>query len=166
MAQNNSTDTPVSPTSIPTGGFAVGAQYIRDFSFEGPAHPKDVQGEEVPKIDVNVTAHTRPLEGAVYEVTIQVRAQATMAERNAFLIELSYAGIVTVPPGLAEENVRYLLLAEVPRYLFPFAREIVANATRHGGFPPLLLQPIDFHTLYQAQMQSGAGVNKPAVGQA
>jgi preprotein translocase subunit SecB len=165
MAQDNQTPTPGAPPEVAAGGFAIGAQYIRDFSFEGPAHPKDVQGNDTPKIDVNVTAQTRPLEGVTYEVTLQVRAHATMAGKNAFLVELSYSCIVTTPRGLGEENLRYLLLAEVPRYLFPFAREIVANATRDGGFPPLLLQPIDFNALYQTQLQGG-NQGAPAAGNA
>jgi preprotein translocase subunit SecB len=166
MSQDN--DVPASPAAtsdVPAGGFVIGAQYIRDFSFEGPAHPRDVQGNEPPKIDVNVTAQTRPLEGTTYEVTLQVRAHATIGGKNAFLTELSYACIVTTPSGVSEDSLRYLLLAEVPRYLFPFAREIVANATRDGGFPPLLLQPIDFHALYQAQLQGG-GTGAPAAGRA
>lgn len=146
----------------PTAGFTVVAQYIRDMSFEGPAHPADVQVNEAPKIDVNVTATTRPLENTAFEVALNVRAHAQVAGKNAFLIELAYAGLVQVPPGLPEETLKYLLLAEVPRYLFPFARAIVANSTREGGFPPLLLQPIDFNALYNTQLK-GAGT-APATG--
>jgi preprotein translocase subunit SecB len=151
-------------SSLPSTGFAVVAQYIRDMSFEGPAHPQDVQVNEAPKIDVNVTAQTRPLEDNAFEVTLQTRAHAQVAGKNAFLIELAYAGIVSVPPGIPEEQLKFLLLAEVPRYLFPFARAIVANATREGGFPPLLLQPIDFNALYQQQLQRAS--TAPAAGTA
>jgi preprotein translocase subunit SecB len=150
--------------NLPPVGFNVLAQYIRDMSFEGPAHPADVQVSEAPKIDVNVTAQTRPLENATFEVMLNVRAQATVAGKNAFLIELSYAGLVQTPPGTPEETLKYVLLAEVPRYLFPFARSIVANSTREGGFPPLLLQPIDFHALYQQQLKRAA--EAPASGTA
>ncbi|HVY12248.1 MAG TPA: protein-export chaperone SecB, partial [Alphaproteobacteria bacterium] len=80
-------------------------------------------------------------------------AHATVAGKNAFLIELSYAGIIALPPGIAEDKLRHVLLSEAPRYLFPFARAVVANATREGGFPPLLLQPIDFDALYHDQMK-------------
>jgi preprotein translocase subunit SecB len=149
---------------LPTTGFTVAAQYIRDMSFEGPAHPADVQVNEAPKIDVNVTANTRPLDGGAFEVALVVRAHATVAGKNAFLIELSYAGLVQTPPGMADEQLRYILLAEVPRYLFPFARGIVANATREGGFPPLLLQPIDFNALYQNQIRRAESA--PAAGTA
>jgi preprotein translocase subunit SecB len=151
-------------SNLPPVGFNVVAQYIRDMSFEGPAHPADVQVNEAPKIDVNVTANTRPLEGNAFEVMLNVRAQATVAGKNAFLIELSYAGLVQTPPGTPDETLKYLLLAEVPRYLFPFARSIVANATREGGFPPLLLQPIDFHALYQKQLKHAEAA--PSVGNA
>ncbi|MBI3419447.1 MAG: protein-export chaperone SecB [Proteobacteria bacterium] len=154
------TDVP-SPPAPPPSGFAVNAQYIRDLSFEGPAHPKDVQSNEPPKIDVNVTAQTRSIDAAMFEVSLNVRAQALVAGKNAFLVELAYAAVITPPPGLSEENLRYLTLAEVPRYLFPFARAIVANTTREGGFPPLLLQPIDFNALYQNQMRA-ADISKAA----
>ena len=152
------------PQNLPPVGFNVVAQYIRDMSFEGPAHPADVQVAEAPKIDVNVTAQTRPLENNAFEVMLNVRAQATVAGKNAFLVELSYAGLVQTPPGTADETLKYVLLAEVPRYLFPFARAIVANATREGGFPPLLLQPIDFNALYQQQLKRAEAA--PATGNA
>lgn len=147
-------------TRIP---FAIGAQYIKDFSFEGPKHPTDVVGTEQPKIDVNVTAQTRPLDKTAFEVVLHVHAQATLKEKNAFLVELAYAGIVSVGENVPEDALRYLLLAEAPRMLFPFARNIIANATRDGGFPPLMLQPIDFHALYVQQM---AEASKPAAGSA
>lgn len=140
------------PSAAPLS-FAINAQYIRDLSFEGPAHPGDVASQQPPKIDVNVSAATRQIDGQMYEVTLSARASATIEAKHAFLVELAYAGIVAVPPGLPQESLRYLLLAEVPRHLFPFAREIIANATRDGGFPPLLLQPIDFNQLYHTQMK-------------
>jgi preprotein translocase subunit SecB len=146
------TDTPQqTPVS-----FSINAQYIRDLSFEGPAHPNDVASPNPPNINVNVSAQTRALEGNVYEVVLSTRAEAKMENKHAFLIELAYAGIVSVPPGLPEEALRFLLLVEVPRQLFPFARNIIANATRDGGFPPLLLQPIDFTALFRDQMARAA----------
>ncbi|MBY0427971.1 MAG: protein-export chaperone SecB [Alphaproteobacteria bacterium] len=132
--------------------FSINAQYIKDLSFEGPAHPSDVISPNPPSIDVQVSAETRPLEMNVFEVVLKTRATATVENKHAFLVELAYAGIISVPPGLDEEGLKYLLLVEVARQLFPFARNIIANATRDGGFPPLLLQPIDFTALYRQQM--------------
>jgi preprotein translocase subunit SecB len=143
--------------------FAINAQYIKDMSFEGPAHPADAASNEPPKIDVNISASTRGLDGQTFEVILSARAAATIKDKHAFLVELAYAGVVGVPPGLPEEALRYLLLVEVPRHLFPFAREIIASATRDGGFPPLLLQPIDFHALYRNQLQQA---DAPAAGTA
>ena len=151
---------PASPAPI---AYSIGAQYIKDMSFEGPAHPNDVATNEAPKIDVNVTAQTRPLDKNTFEVVLNTAAHAKIGDKNAFVVELSYAGIVSVPDGLAEDALRYILLAEVPRQIFPFARNIVANATRDGGFPPLMLQPIDFNALYAQQMKETA---KPAAGNA
>ncbi len=136
--------------------FSINAQYIKDLSFEGPAHPGDVISPNPPKIDVQVSAETRPLELNVFEVTLKTRATATVENKHAFLIELAYAGIISTPQGLDENALKYLLLVEVARQLFPFARNIIANATRDGGFPPLLLQPIDFNALYNQQLQGEA----------
>lgn len=133
--------------------FSINAQYIKDMSFEGPAHPSDVISPNPPNIDVQVSAETRPLEMNTFEVVLKTRATATVENKHAFLVELAYASIVSVPPGLDDESLKYLLLVEVTRQLFPFARNIIANATRDGGFPPLLLQPIDFTALYRQQLQ-------------
>ncbi len=149
--------------SPPPINFNINAQYIKDMSFEGPAHPHDVATNEPPKIDVNVTAQTRPLDTNLFEVILNTSAHATVNEKNAFIVELAYAGIVAVPDNMPENVLRYLLLVEVPRHLFPFARNIVANATRDGGFPPLMLQPIDFSALYAEQMKQ---TEKPAAGNA
>lgn len=143
------------PAQAPVS-FAINAQYVKDLSFEGPAHPSHVTPAVAPKIDVNVTAQTALLENNVFEVVIQVRAEATIDGKKAFIIELAYAGIVALPPGLDENTVRFLLLVEVPRYLFPFARNIIASCTSDGGFPPLMLQPIDFSALYLQQLQQAA----------
>jgi|ERR1043166_6824120 preprotein translocase subunit SecB len=148
------------PSPAPVA-FSINAQYIRDLSFEGPAHPNDAAGPTPPQIEVNVSAQTRALDNNIFEVILSTRAQAKMDGKHAFLVELAYAGMVSVPPGLPDEALRYLLLVEAPRQLFPFARAIIANATREGGFPPLLLQPIDFNALYQQQMTSVAA---PAAG--
>lgn len=153
------TDAPQAPAL----SFNINAQYIKDMSFEGPAHPGDVATQKPPKIDVNVTAQTRMLEQNTFEVVLNTSAHATIEDKNAFLIELAYAGIVSVPDGVEENILRYLLLVEVPRHLFPFARNIVANATRDGGFPPLMLQPIDFNALYAEQMKQAG---KAAAGSA
>ncbi len=143
--------------------FNISAQYIKDMSFEGPAHPADVATNEPPKIDVNVTAQSRGLGENVYEVALNVSAKASVKDKHAFLVELAYAGIIGVEKGIAEEELRYVLLAEAPRMLFPFARNVIANATRDGGFPPLMLQPIDFHALYADQMKQNS---KPPEGNA
>lgn len=143
--------------------FNINAQYIKDLSFEGPAHPQDVASDQPPRIDVNVTAQTRMLDTNLFEVVLNTKAQATINDKNAFLVELAYAGIVAIPEGMPEEVLRYLLLVEVPRHLFPFARNVVANATRDGGFPPLMLQPIDFNALYAEQMKQ---TSAPSVGSA
>lgn len=138
------------PTPV---NFKIDAQYIKDLSFEGPAEPKDLMGTINPRINVNVSAQSRPLERTLFEVTLESNVHATVGDKTTFKIELAYAGIVTLPPGLPEGLARYILFVEVPRHLFPFARNIVANATRDGGLPPFVLQPIDFNALYADQLK-------------
>lgn len=134
----------------------INNQYIKDLSFEAPAVPtifEQIQSA-TPDIGVNVNVQARPLDDTRFEVSLQTRAECKAGGAMAFLVELTYCGVFTV--NVAAEHLRPILLIECPRLLFPFARHIIANATRDGGFPPLLLGPIDFVSMYQRQMQEQA----------
>lgn len=130
----------------------IKAQYVKDLSFENPrgaANLQAVAGQ--PAIEVSVNVGAQHIAGQDYEVTITISAEAKAGGERIFLVELTYGGVVglgTVPL----EHMRPLLLIEGPRLLFPFARNIIADATREGGFPPLLLQPIDFVELYRREI--------------
>jgi preprotein translocase subunit SecB len=144
------TDAPPPPqqTNISIG---LGAQYIKDFSFESPNAPQvfnDLQTQPQMALDVNVLS--RGLGGGTFESVLKIKLESKIADKTAFIAELSYAGLFSLPE-LPEEQVKLFLLVEAPRLLFPFARAIISNAVREGGFPNIALQPIDFMSLYAAQ---------------
>jgi preprotein translocase subunit SecB len=142
------------PRSLP---ITINAQYVKDLSFENPRGALSLQAvPEAPKIDVHVDVKAARLSDTVYEVAMSITANSTSAGEPMFLVELTYAGAFTI--GEVPENVLHaVLLIECPKLLFPFARSVLANAVRDGGFPPLLLQPMDFAALYQqGRAQQGA----------
>ncbi|MDD3182597.1 MAG: protein-export chaperone SecB [Alphaproteobacteria bacterium] len=142
---------------------AVHAQYIRDFSFESPSAPQVFSPSSTqPNIEMGVNVQTRPLEKNNYEVVLMIKLEAKTETSTAFIAELAYAGVFGMP-AMPEEQLKMFLLIEAPRLLFPFARNIIANAVRDGGFPQVLVNPIDFGALYQAQQVQ---MNAPAQGTA
>jgi preprotein translocase subunit SecB len=134
----------------------INAQYVKDLSFENPRAPQSLQPQEgQPKVDVHVDVKAAKLADSVFEVVLTTTVNGTGVGGQLFLAELSYGGVFTLQ-GLPDEHLQAVLLVECPRLLFPFARNIVADVTRDGGFPPLLIQPVDFAHLYrQSQQESG-----------
>jgi preprotein translocase subunit SecB len=131
-------------------------QYVKDLSFENPSSPAVYQWQGQPQIDVQFNIGTGSVGQDMHEVSLRIEVTARANEGTAFKVDLLYAGLFAIR-NLPEEQMQPFLLAEAPRILFPFARRIVADAVRDGGFPPLLLDPIDFATLYmqrQAQLQA------------
>lgn len=136
---------------------AVKAQYVKDLSFENPSAPGGLMElHEEPEIDVNVNVEVAKLNNEDYEVALTIGVDAKSGGTTLFICELSYAGIFGIGPTIPEEHHAPILLIECARLLFPFARAIIADATREGGFQPLLLQPLDFAALYQQQAEQGA----------
>jgi preprotein translocase subunit SecB len=135
----------------------VNAQYAKDFSFENPNAPQSIMAalQEAPQIEVNVHVGARNLQDTTFEVTLTLTATARNNGQVGFVCEVVYAGIFTLT-GIPDEHVQPMLLIECPRLLFPFAREMVASATRDGGFPPLMIQPIDFVELYRREASRAA----------
>jgi preprotein translocase subunit SecB len=140
------------------------AQYVKDLSFENPAAPMSLQGQK-PALEVGVDVQARGLGVDQYEVLLRVRADAKSGTQTSFVCELAYAGVFMLK-GIPAENMQPLLLIECPRLLFPFARRVVADTTRDGGFPPLLLDPIDFAALYRMQMARSQSGGQPQPMQA
>ena len=143
--------------AAPRPMLTIGAQYIKDLSFENPLGPEGLAKlTQNPKVEVEVNTSARLLAEDAYEVALFIRAEAQSGDSTAFIVELTYAGIVIVGE-VAEEDVQPLVLIEGPRHLFPFARSVVANVTRDGGFPPMMIEPIDFAALYMENDTARAG---------
>ena len=136
-------------------GIHVLGQYIKDLSFENPGAPGSLRpSDRSPKLDVNVNVNARPQAGQPqtdFEIELKLEARATRGDETLFIIEVVYAGLFQIR-NVPQEHVHPLLLIECPRLLFPFARQIVADATRQGGFPPLMIDPVDFAALYRQRM--------------
>lgn len=140
-------------TSLP---ISVLAQYLKDMSFENPRAPQSLTASAAsPNVNVNVDVKTGQVGEAVYEVVLTIKADVSTPEGALFVCEVAYAGLFSLN-GLPAEHHRPVLLIEGPRLLFPFVRAIVADATRNGGFPPLMINPIDFADLYRRQAQGNA----------
>jgi preprotein translocase subunit SecB len=133
--------------------FEINGQYIKDLSFESPNAPDCFINPTQPKMDVQVDVQARGVGNDVYEVALRVQSRATRELQAVFVIDLTYAGIFTLK-NIQQNQIQPMLLVECPRLLFPFVRNIIADVTRDGGFPPLLLQPIDFVGLYRRQVSA------------
>ncbi len=142
---------------------SVLAQYIKDFSFENPNAPGSLRPRETsPEINININVSASSITQNDFEVILQLEAKAADgksgdAKSVVFNAELVYAGIFRLQ-GIAQESMQPALLIECPRILFPFARQIIADATRNGGFPPLMIDPIDFARLFQSRMAEQAKI--------
>ena len=133
---------------------AILTQYVKDLSFENPNAPASLQVQAQPRIDVNVGVNARKAADDVFEVELKISAKADVDGTASFMVELLYAGLFGLK-NVPEEALEPFCIIEAPRILFPFARRIIADAVRDGGFPPLMLDPIDFGQLYLAQQQQG-----------
>ncbi|WP_129791414.1 protein-export chaperone SecB [Sphingosinicella sp. CPCC 101087] len=143
------------------------AQYVKDLSFENPNAPAVYQWQGQPQMDVQFNIGSQPVGQDLHEVVLKVDIAAKSAEGTAFQMELLYGGLFALR-NLPQEQLQPFLLAEAPRILFPFARRIISDAVVDAGFPPLLLDPIDFASLYmqRAAQQSNGGQIGDVTGQA
>ena len=156
-----STPPPGSPNPQPQqqapSPLTIHGQYIKDLSFENPRAPQSLIEQKQPQLTLNVNVATRQFEAKTFEVTLTIEANAATPEKEPlFVLELVYAGTVTIG-DVPNDAFGPLLLIETPRLLFPFARAIVANATREAGFPPLNISPVDFVALYRQQLDAAGG---------
>ena len=131
---------------------AVHTQFLKDLSFENPNAPESLRASEQAETNVKVDIQAKKVEGEdfLYEVGLQINAEAMRGETTVFVAEAVYAGVFTVQ--VQPEMIRPAVMIECPRLLFPFARQILADAVRNGGFPPLLLQPVDFVEIFRQDM--------------
>ena len=146
---------------------ALISQYVKDLSFENPNAPAVYQWQDAPQVDVQFNIAAEQVSDEVSEVELKIKLTAKADEGDLYLIELAYCGLVGMR-NLEEAHMHAFTYAEAPRILFPFARRIVADAVRDAGYPPLMLEPIDFAQLYlqQADAQAGAQPNTPETGHA
>jgi len=143
------TETPQAGEAQP--GIRILAQFIRDLSFENPRAPETLRGGAAqPQIELGVEMNARGREDGFFEVDIKLSATAKRDDGPVFVVELLYGGVFQIS-GVSPEDMEPVLLIECPRYLFPFARRIIAEVTSEGGFPPFLLDPIDFAGVYTAR---------------
>jgi preprotein translocase subunit SecB len=155
------------PSPSPQQGqpqLSVLGQYIKDLSFENPNAPRSLAPAQTPpQISIQINVVVQQLAATDYEVALKLEGKAESTGTMLFAFELIFAGVFRVQ-NVPQETLQPLVMIECPRLLFPFAREIIATAVRNGGFPPLLLDPVDFVALYQqraAQAQAPQPTTTP-----
>ena len=151
MSDTSNGDTAAAPG---TASLGIAQQYVKDLSFESPSSPKIFMSQmQQPNVNANFNVAANELGEDLHEVVLSIEINADVDNEPVFVAELAYAGICQVK-GATPDVTRQALMIEVPRQLFPFARAVIADAIRDGGFPPLLLSPIDFNKLYQEQVKA------------
>jgi len=149
MADNPAPADPQAGGQPPGIPMVIEGQYIKDLSFENPSGFESLAlVQRGPRVGVEINTQVRPLTAGRYEVSLFIRGEAQLDDKPLFIVELTYAGLFHLQ-NIPEESIQPVLMIEGPRLLFPFARCIVADATRDGGFPPLYINPVDFVAMYQ-----------------
>ena len=131
--------------------FGIISQYVKDLSVENPNAPDSYQWEEAPQMDVQFNIAARKIADEVEEVELKIVLTAKTGKGTAYLVDLTYCGLVGMR-NINEADAHALIYAEAPRILFPFARRVLADAVRDAGYPPLMLEPLDFNNLYLQQL--------------
>lgn len=129
------------------------AQYVRDLSFENPRAPASLVGEGAPKIDMEVELNAQRLDTNQFQLDMKLVIGAARNDETAFHVELVYGGVFLLD-NVSDDQLEQVVLIECPRYLFPFARQIIANIVAEGGFPPFRMEPLDFAGIYMARQQA------------
>jgi preprotein translocase subunit SecB len=156
---------PDGPNGVDGGppGVRVLAQYIRDLSFENPLAPDSLRASATqPQVDLGVELNAKGRPDGLFDVELKLTARATRDNDTVFYVELLYGGLFQIA-GVPEQDIEPVLMIECPRFLFPFARRIIADMTGEGGFPPFMLEPLDFAGIYASRRAQGQG---PQIGQA
>ncbi|MCP4187530.1 MAG: protein-export chaperone SecB [Gammaproteobacteria bacterium] len=136
----------------PQNNFSIQKIYVKDVSFESPATPKVFQFQKwEPKIDLNLNNQHSSLDNDSYEVILSITATVNQEDKTAFLVEVKQAGIFVIQ-GFNEQDRNYLLGSQCMNILMPYAREVISDMTTRGGFPPLILSPVNFDALYQQHL--------------
>ena len=152
-------DAPPAPTEglDNAPGIRIMAQFIRDLSFESPRVPDSLRLPQRPALDMTVEMNARGRADGLFEVDLKLGCKAQAEDGTAvFQVELLYGGLFQLM-GVKEEELEAVLLIECPRFLFPFARRIISDLTMEGGFPPFMMDPIDFGAVYAARQAGNGG---------
>ncbi len=163
MSDSQSGQQPTQPTgSFQDNLLTVHTQYVRDLSFENPNAPQIyAQMKSSPKVDLRIEMPMRAIQERLYELGLKLTLTAKLEEQTCFLIELDYAGLMTVGNHVPEGEIEAVLAIDGARLLFPFARRVISDVVRDGGFPPVMIGGLDFAKLYQQrraqQAQGGVG---------
>ena len=147
--------------NLPVAGIL--SQYVKDLSVENPNSPACFQWQSAPNIDLQFNIAAQQVNEEVHEVELKIKVSAKATEGDLYLVELAYCGLVGLR-NLPDETAHAFLYSEAPRIIFPFARRVIADATRDLGFQPLMVDPIDFNGLYLQQMQRRADEEAAAGG--
>jgi preprotein translocase subunit SecB len=155
-AAPDAADMPSNGSDAPQGpGIRILAQFIRDLSFENPRAPDSLHASQAqPQIDLGVEMSAKGRADGLFEVDLKISATAMREGEAVFQLELVYGGLFGLT-GVPEEELEPVLLIECPRFLFPFARRLIADLSTEGGFPPFLLDPLDFAAIYAARKAQG-----------
>ena len=146
---------PAAPPPAQGPQLMVLAQYVKDFSFENPNAPRSLTPQQTqPAINIQINVSVQQLAQTDYEISLKLEGKAESSGTLLFAFDLTFAGVFRVQ-NVPQQTLQPLIMIECPRLLFPFAREIVATTVRNGGFPPLLLDPVDFVSLYQQRVAQG-----------
>tara|TARA_B100000963_G_scaffold234934_1_gene205305 strand:- start:2856 stop:3365 length:510 start_codon:yes stop_codon:yes gene_type:complete len=156
MSDNSNQAANETPPADAAPGLQIMVQYIRDLSFENPGAPNF--GELQPDIGVSANVGARKLSESDYEVGLKFHIEAKNGDNIHFIAELEYCGVFRLV-NISDADTKPALLIEAPRQLFPFARRVLADTTRDGGYPPIMLDPIDFMALYQQNQTAEADDN-------
>ncbi len=141
--------------------FLIQKIYTKDISFESPNAPGVFATEFQPQLSIDLNVETKKLDGDMYHVVVRVTATTKVDDKIAFLCEVEQAGVFTIS-GFTEEEMGYMLAVQGPGILFPYAREVVSDLVARGGFPQLLLEPVNFELMYHEHLQkAGANGEKP-----
>ena len=159
MDEREPTETAATSPSVaatsPAPQMKILGQYLKDLSFENPNAPQSLNTQaNQPEISISVNVNARTISPTDFEVELHLDAKASHNDKVVFAAELLYAGVFRLE-NIPQEALHPVVLIECPRMLFPFARQVLADATRNGGFPPLMLDPIDFAAMYQKRLAQG-----------
>ncbi|MCQ8116208.1 MULTISPECIES: protein-export chaperone SecB [Methylomonas] len=140
--------------------FAIQKIYTKDISFETPNAPKIFTQKWEPALDLNLGTHVQPIENSMYEVSLTLTVTVKIADSTAYLVEVNQSGIFSIA-GFSEQEMGPMLGSFCPNVLFPYAREVISDLVNKGGFPQLILAPVNFDALYMQHLQQAQAEQEP-----